>query len=182
METQEQSNSKVKVKESETDRLIKEVEVKVEQQQAEKPKLHKKKASKLSIGVIFTKSKRKRSVARASAVAGTGVIRINSKLIDTITPPELRAEMLKGIYLSDVTKEIAKGLDMKINVYGGGVSSQSQAIAGAIARIIAEKGGEQVRDMLMDYDKRLITDDSRRVEPKKFLGPKARARFQTSYR
>jgi ribosomal protein S9 len=34
----------------------------------------------------------------------------------------------------------------------------------------------------MHYDRFMIVDDSRRVEPKKFKGPKARARFQKSYR
>lgn len=188
MELQEQPNSKVEIKEKEVEKLTEKLEVKVEKQEvkvekeSEKPKTQKKKPIKLLSNVIFTKSKRKRSVARASAVPGTGVIRINSKLIDTITPPELRAAMLKSIYLSDVTKDIAKNLNIKVNVYGGGVSSQAQAIAGAIARIIVEKGGEPVKEMLIDYDRRLIIDDSRRVEPKKFLGPKARARFQTSYR
>jgi len=182
MEVQKQSINKIEIKESKVEKPSEELEVKVEQQQVKKQKVRKQKSTKVLTNVIFTKSKRKRSVARASAVLGTGVIRVNSKLIDTITPPELRSEMLKSIFLSDVTKEIAKNLNIKINVYGGGVSSQAQAIAGAIARIIAEKGGESVRDMLMDYDKRLITDDSRRVEPKKFLGPKARTRFQTSYR
>lgn len=135
-----------------------------------------------STGVIFTKSKRKRSIARASGKPGNGTIRVNGKLIDTINPFELRYAMLKGVYLSDVTKKITQSLNITVNVRGGGVSSQAQAVAGSIARIIAEKGGEPVKKMMMEYDRHLIIDDSRRVEPKKFMGPKARARFQLSRR
>ncbi len=183
MDAQEQPNNKVKMEEIKNEApLLKNPTVKAKQAKRDKPKSIPKSKGKIPTEVIFTKSKRKRSVARASGISGNGVIRINSRLADTITPVELRFEMLKSIYLSETTKEISKGLNINVNVHGGGVSSQAQAIAGAIARIIAEKGGDSVKKMLMDYDKRLITDDTRRVEPKKFLGPKARARYQTSYR
>lgn len=132
--------------------------------------------------IITSKSKRKRSVARASAKQGSGTIRVNGVLVDAMGSDELRFSMLKGVYISDTTREIARGLDINVNVHGGGVSSQAQAVASAISRIIAEKGGDPVKDMLLHYERRLIKDDHRRVEPKKFLGPKARARFQTSYR
>ncbi len=135
----------------------------------------------VKVKVIFTKSKRKRSIARASAVPGSGIIRVNSMLIGTM-PEEVRTEMLKGVYISDAAKQIAGGLDISVNIHGGGVSSQAQAAAGAIARVIAEVGGESMKSIMIEYDRRLIKDDPRRVEPKKFLGPKARARFQTSYR
>ncbi len=147
---------------------------------APEPKSSKRKGAPTDI--IFKKSKRKRSIARASGRPGSGTIRVNGRLIDTINPLELRFEMLKGIYMSETTKEIFRTLDINVNVHGGGTSSQAQAVAASIARIIAEKGGEPVKSMMVQYDRRLIIDDSRRVEPKKFLGPKARARFQTSYR
>jgi Ribosomal protein S9 len=137
---------------------------------------------KLAVKVIFTKSKRKSSVARASAVPGKGIIRVNSVLMDVIEPEESRMEMLKGVYLSEAARQIAEGLDINVNVYGGGTSSRAQAVAGAIARAIVEVGGDSMKSLMMQYDRRLIKDDPRRVEPKKFLGPKARARFQTSYR
>ncbi len=132
--------------------------------------------------VIFTKSKRKSSIARASAVPGSGKIRVNSVPIEVIEPEETRMEMLKGVYISEAAKQIASGLDINVNVHGGGVSSQAQATAGAIARVIADVGEDSIKNIMMEYDRRLIKDDSRRVESKKFLGPKARARFQTSYR
>ena len=39
-----------------------------------------------------------------------------------------------------------------------------------------------IRMECMRYDRIMLVDDPRRVEPKKFKGPKARARFQKSYR
>ena len=41
---------------------------------------------------------------------------------------------------------------------------------------------EELKDILMAYDRSLIVADPRRCEPKKFGGRSARSRFQKSYR
>ena len=133
--------------------------------------------------VVFKKSKRKNCIARGSGKPGSGIIRVNGERIDIIEPHELREEMLKPVYISDINRSVANGIDMDINVYGGGVSSRAQAVAGVIARIISDFAqSDTVRKEIIRYDRTLLIDDPRRVEPKKFLGTKARARFQTSYR
>ena len=74
-------------------------------------------------------------------------------------------------------------MDIKVNVQGGGASAQAQAVRSAIAKSIIEFSGmESLKKDYMHYDRFMVVDDSRRVEPKKFKGPKARARFQKSYR
>ncbi|MDE1868516.1 MAG: 30S ribosomal protein S9 [Candidatus Micrarchaeota archaeon] len=133
--------------------------------------------------VVFVKSKRKTAVARASIKAGSGRIRVNSFDINTIQPIELRKIMLEPIELSNNAAQVAKGVDISVNVYGGGQSSQAQAVRGAIAKGISQYAETDViKNELMKYDRAMLVDDSRRVEPKKFKGPKARARFQKSYR
>jgi Ribosomal protein S9 len=142
-----------------------------------------KRAVKKKEHIVLSKSKRKTSVARASAKSGTGKIRVNGTDINIIEPAEIRGMMLNSIKVSQLGNDISKRTDITVSVYGGGYSSQAQAVGAAIARCIADLDESgSVRKELMDYDRSLIVDDSRRVEPKKYLGPKARARFQTSYR
>ena len=40
----------------------------------------------------------------------------------------------------------------------------------------------EIKDVLMAYDRTLLIADPRRCEPKKFGGPSARSRYQKSYR
>jgi len=149
--------------------------------QEQKPKRKRKVAKK--VAVVFAKSKRKSSVARASAMPGNGIIRINRMLVETFEPREIREFILRPVKLSSITRELARRIDINVNVYGGGFSSQAQAISSAIAKVIAASSdSDTVRKEYMRYDRQLLIDDIRRVESKKFLGPKARARFQTSYR
>ena len=61
-----------------------------------------------------------------------------------------------------------------------------QAIAKAIVafyqKYVDEQAKQQVKDVLLQYDRSLLVADPRRCEPKKFGGRGARARFQKSYR
>lgn len=152
-------------------------------QEAAKKKVVRKKSVKKPDKSVFVKSKRKSAVARASANVGTGRIKVNGFDINVTEPLELRRLMLEPIYVSKSTREVAKHLDIKVNVYGGGQSSQAQAVRGAIAKSIAASvPDDHIKKEYMRYDRFMIIDDARRVEPKKFKGPKARARFQKSYR
>lgn len=143
----------------------------------------KKKAAKKETKVVFVKSKRKCSIARASSKPGNGKIRVNGFDINVYEPLELRRIMVEPIGISSITKDIARGIDISINVRGGGISSQAQAVRSTIAKSIEKSSGsDTVRKEYMRYDRFMLIDDARRVEPKKFKGPKARARFQKSYR
>ncbi len=165
-----------------------EVAVKTEQsEKAEEPKrktaARRKAAPKRKENLKFVKSKRKSAVARASAKPGTGRIRVNSVDINAIEPVAMRRLMLEPVNVSPVTHDQARRMDITINVQGGGQSSQAQAVRGAIAKSIVESSGDDsIRKEYLRYDRFMLIDDTRRVEPKKFKGPKARARFQKSYR
>ncbi len=140
-------------------------------------------AKKASEKPEFVKSKRKSAVARASARNGTGKIKLNGFDINIFEPVELRRLMLEPLHASKAAQEQARRTDIKISVHGGGQSSQAQAVRGAIAKsIVAVSKSDSIKEEFMRYDRFMLIDDSRRVEPKKFKGPKARARFQKSYR
>ena len=151
--------------------------------QSKKPTAKRKRASKKSVSIIMVRSKRKRAIARASVRAGSGIIRVNREKIEIVEPVELRRLMVEPIEVSSATSSVFKGIDIDVNVRGGGAVSQAQAVRGVIAKgIVKFSGSDAIRDDYLRYDRFMIVDDPRRVEPKKFLGTKARARFQKSYR
>ena len=47
---------------------------------------------------------------------------------------------------------------------------------------VDEQSKNEIKDILLQYDRTLLVADPRRCEPKKFGGRSARARFQKSYR
>ena len=49
-------------------------------------------------------------------------------------------------------------------------------------KYVDEEEKDKVRKDFMNYDKTLLVADNRRIEPKKYGGPGARARYQKSYR
>jgi small subunit ribosomal protein S9 len=135
------------------------------------------------IKIVVARGKRKRAIARASLRPGTGRVFINKIDINFVKPREIRELIMEPITITNLAKDIAMNSDININVRGGGTSGQAQAARTAIANAILKASpSEALRKAYIDYDRTLIVDDYRRVEPKKFKGPKARARFQKSYR
>lgn len=61
-----------------------------------------------------------------------------------------------------------------------------QALAKAVVayhqKFVDEASKQEIRNILISYDRSLLVADPRRCEPKKFGGPGARARYQKSYR
>ncbi|MGC8567953.1 MAG: 30S ribosomal protein S9 [Candidatus Micrarchaeia archaeon] len=142
-----------------------------------------KRSTKKQLLVPVLKSKRKEAVARAYITQGKGNITINNQNLDLIQPKEIRNFISEPLHLSDAIEALRKKIDIDIKVYGGGASGQAQAARSAIAKgIAAYSNNDSIKKMFASFDRSLIIDDYRRVEPKKYKGPKARARFQTSYR
>lgn len=128
------------------------------------------------MSVINTIGRRKAAVARIYAEKGKGEITINGKELDNYFPIEnLRDKVLEP--LKEV--EMEKAFDINVNVNGGGIKGQAEAIRLAIARAIVELD-EELKPALKA--KGLMTRDSRVVERKKFGKPKARKSFQFSKR
>lgn len=123
------------------------------------------------------RGKRKCAIARASIRPGTGKITVNGRDVKTLTSETVREIITEPLTFTDATK-----YNFKVIVKGGGVMGQAQACRTAIARAIAEMEGDATRQTMLKHDRSLLVEDPRRVEPKKFKGPKARARFTKSYR
>ena len=87
-------------------------------------------------------------------------------------------------------KERFEDVDIRVRCKGGGYVSQIYAIRQAIAKSLVayyqkyvdEAAKQEIKDILLQYDRSLLVADPRRCEPKKFGGRGARARFQKSYR
>ena len=94
----------------------------------------------------------------------------------------MKGIILEPFSISPTMNQALKSINIKINVIGGGLSSQAQASRNSIAKALIQFiNNDSVKKELANY-RYMIVDDPRRVESKKFKGPKARARFQTSYR
>jgi len=142
-----------------------------------KPK--KARAKKKGARVELARGKRKTSVARAAVKEGHGRIRVNSMLTSAMPNRFLREMIEEPLRLAGPE---GNGVDVEVKVHGGGESGQAQASRTAIARALSQYFGENLKKSYEEADKYLLDEDPRRVEPKKYKGRKARARFQKSYR
>ena len=120
--------------------------------------------------------RRKTAVARVYVSEGKGNITINKRELNTyFTTPTLQYKVVQPLALTDNTESF----DIKVNVYGGGVTGQAEAIRLAISRALVEYNAEN-RGILKPEG--LLTRDPRMVERKKFGQKKARKKFQFSKR
>ncbi|MBR1465765.1 MAG: 30S ribosomal protein S9 [Bacteroidaceae bacterium] len=126
--------------------------------------------------VINALGRRKAAVARIYMKEGTGKITINKRDLADYFPSELIQFVVKQpLNLLDV----AEKYDIKVNLFGGGYTGQSQALRLAIARALVKINAEDKKALRQAG---FITRDSRVVERKKPGRPKARRRFQFSKR
>ena len=129
---------------------------------------------------ITSKAKKKEAIANAVIKKGTGIVRINKKKLSTIEPAYIQEFIKEPLELAG---DITNTVDISVVVKGGGVVSQAVASRASIAKVIIKlKHDEKLKKKFLAYDRMLLVDDARRVEPKKQLGPKARAKKQTSKR
>ncbi|MBI1222812.1 MAG: 30S ribosomal protein S9 [Bacteroidetes bacterium] len=126
--------------------------------------------------VTNTSGRRKTAVARVYLTPGEGKIEINGKELAGFFPsPLLQYEVTLPF---NKTETLGK-YDVKVNVDGGGITGQAQAIRLAIAKALCEINPEHRLALKPDS---LLTRDSRMVERKKPGQKKARRRFQFSKR
>lgn len=144
-----------------------------------RPAKRQKKPKGKAVRVEIARGKRKTSIARASVREGGGRIRVNSILTSTIQNRYAR-ELIEEP-LAFAGPEGSK-VDITVSTRGGGEMGQAQAARTAIARALAQYFGEGLKKAYDEADKYFLCEDPRRVEPKKYKGRKARARFQKSYR
>lgn len=126
--------------------------------------------------VIHKIGRRKTSVARVYVSKGKGNITVNNKDLNSyFTTATLQYKVNQPLALTDNQGSF----DIKVNVYGGGVTGQAEAVRLALSRAMCELD-EENRTILKPEG--LLTRDPRMVERKKFGQKKARKKFQFSKR
>ena len=126
--------------------------------------------------IIHKVGRRKTSVARIYLSKGKGKIIINKKDFKEYFPTNLlRYKIEQAQSLIDEKEEY----NINVNVFGGGLTGQAEAIRLAIARALVEKDPKNKEKL---NTQNLLTRDSRMVERKKPGQKKARKKFQFSKR
>lgn len=126
--------------------------------------------------VINTIGRRKTSVARLYLNAGSGDISINGKTLEVYFPSKILQKIVKQPL---VKVEEDGNYDIKINVDGGGITGQAEAVRLAITRALVETNAEHKPALKAEG---FVTRDPRMVERKKYGRRKARRKFQFSKR
>jgi small subunit ribosomal protein S9 len=126
--------------------------------------------------VINTLGRRKTSVARVYLTKGKGNVTVNKRDYKDFFPVAvLQSKIIQPFALTDTVGQY----DVKVNVSGGGINGQVEAIRLGISRALVELDAE-FKPMLKEEG--LMTRDPRMVERKKPGQPKARKKFQFSKR
>lgn len=126
--------------------------------------------------MINAVGRRKAAIARVYLRKGTGKFTINGKDYKEFFPQM----HIQGKVLEAINEVGVQGLyDFTVNVKGGGVKGQAEAIRMGTARTLVILN-EEFRALLKT--KKFLTRDARVVERKKYGKPKARKSFQFSKR
>jgi small subunit ribosomal protein S9 len=125
---------------------------------------------------ISTIGRRKTSVARINMQSGKGQIHVNNRELADYFPSEILQTIVKQPFVK-VSQD--GNYDVKINVFGGGLTGQAEAVRLAIARALVEVDPEFKPSLKSEG---FLTRDPRMVERKKPGRRKARRRFQFSKR
>jgi small subunit ribosomal protein S9 len=126
--------------------------------------------------VINTLGRRKTAVARVYMTKGKGNVTVNKKDYKDFFPVAvLQSKISQPFELTDTVGQY----DVTVNVAGGGINGQVEAIRLGIARALVTVN-EEFKPALKEEG--LMTRDPRMVERKKPGQPKARKKFQFSKR
>lgn len=125
---------------------------------------------------IYATGKRKTAVARVWMKDGTGVFTINNRNFDDYFTRDVLKKIIQQPL--EITNQMGK-FDFYVNVGGGGIAGQADALKHGISRALCEFDAE-LRPALKKAG--FLTRDSRMKERKKYGQPGARKRFQFSKR
>ena len=121
--------------------------------------------------------RRKSAVARVYVGSGKGNITINGKELAVYFPDD----SLKYIVMQPLNvTNTAGNVDITVNLDGGGIKGQAEALRLAISRALCKIDAEAYRSVLKKEG--FLSRDAREVERKKPGQPGARRRFQFSKR
>ena len=126
--------------------------------------------------VVHTIGRRKKAVARVYLSDGKGAITVNGRDVkDYFSTATLQFKLEQAQALAGVEGQY----DIKVNVEGGGITGQAEAIRLGISRALVKLNPDH---RLVLKPEGLLTRDPRMVERKKPGQKKARKKFQFSKR
>ena len=130
---------------------------------------------------FISSGKRKRAVARAVIKPGSGIVKVNSRLLEFYTPHIAKLKLEEPLIIAS---EHSKKFDIRVKVSGGGIISQADAARLAIAKaLVGITKDKKLEKSYLEYDRHLLVADVRRREVRKpNTHGKARAKRQKSYR
>ena len=125
--------------------------------------------------VIHKIGRRKTAVARVYVAEGSGKITVNKKdMADYFTTATLQYKVNQPLALTNNDGNF----DITVNVYGGGITGQAEAIRLGLSRVMCELDPE---NRLVLKPEGLLTRDPRMVERKKFGQKKARKTSESNH-
>ena len=127
--------------------------------------------------VVNALGRRKSAVARVYVKTGEGKIEINGRELNEYFKEDTLRYIVNQPF--EVTGTTAQ-FDVKVNLDGGGIKGQAEALRLGISRALCEIDSEAYRPALKAAG--FLTRDAREVERKKPGQPGARRRFQFSKR
>ena len=130
----------------------------------------------MSTDFDYGTGRRKTATARTRLYAGSGQIFVNDRPFEEYFP---RKTLQMIIRQPLVITKMQDRFDIRVNVCGGGVSGQAEAVRHGISRALLEVD-ETLRGALKRAG--FLTRDDRAKERKKYGLRSARARFQYSKR
>jgi small subunit ribosomal protein S9 len=125
---------------------------------------------------IYATGRRKTAIARVWMTPGQGDIRINKRDIDNYFGRQVSKMVLRQPL--EATETVGR-YDIFVNVHGGGLAGQAEAIRHGITRALMQINAS-FRPTLKKAG--YVTRDPRKKERKKYGQRGARARFQFSKR
>ena len=126
--------------------------------------------------VVHTIGRRKKAIARVYLSDGKGAITVNGRDVkDYFTTATLQYKLDQAQAMAGVEGKY----DIKVNVEGGGITRQAEAIRLGISRALVQLNPDH---RLTLKPEGLLTRDPRMVERKKPGQKKARKKFQFSKR
>lgn len=126
--------------------------------------------------VVNAIGRRKSAVARIYVKEGKGKITVNERELQDYFPlQQLRYIIQQPLNVTEASDKF----DITVNLQGGGIKGQAEALRLAIARALVQMKPES-KEVLKSN--KMLTRDPREVERKKPGQPGARRRFQFSKR
>ncbi len=120
--------------------------------------------------------RRKTAIARIYLKEGKGKIIVNNRTFEEYFPlQQTQIDIQQPLVLAEANNKY----DIIVNLQGGGITGQAEALRLALARAMV-KVNPEVKEVLKSN--KLLTRDPREVERKKAGRPGARKRFQFSKR